>query len=248
MQVLVFFLAFVISLCTAQQWNQLPGAAVEISAKGKELWVINQSQRIYRWKGSNWELKPGAAVRVGASPDGWTWVVNSADNIYRWNVLKNNWDQIQGALTQIDAISKDRGNCSNRKQEKIVNRKFPFNVAIGVNRANNIYLWENNAWKQLPGAAVWAGIGDGDERWVVNAAQQIYRWNHSTNNWDLMPGAAVNIDVQNPCRVIVTNSKNQIFIWKNNAWKLLTGAGTRSTINEDHYYTVNSAQKIYIGQ
>lgn len=119
---------------------------------------------------------------------------------------------------------------------------------MGVNSAGNIYLWENNKWTQQPGAATWAGIGDGDERWVVNKAHQIYRWNHSNKNWDLMPGAADNIDVQNPCRVIVTNAANQIYIWKNNNWQLLTGAGTRSTINENNYYTVNTAQQIWKGQ
>ncbi|KAJ6635857.1 Tectonin-1, partial [Pseudolycoriella hygida] len=181
----------IISSCVAQSWKRLPGAAVEISAKGSEVWVINAAQNIYRWTGSDWELKRGSAVRAGASPDGWTWVVNSADNIYRWNKNSNKWDQMPGALVQIDAISKDR--------------------ALGVNRVGNIYLWENNAWKQLPGAATWAGIGNGGERWVVNKAQQIFRWNHSTNVWDRMPGAAVNIDVQNPGRVIVTNANDKIW-------------------------------------
>lgn len=73
------------------------------------MWVINSLQQIYRWTGSNWEGKPGAAVRVGASPDGWTWVVNKGDQIYRWNKNINNWDGMPGALVQIDAISKDRG-------------------------------------------------------------------------------------------------------------------------------------------
>lgn len=109
MKIIVFTFYLVIAFCSAQNWTQLPGAAVEISAKGNELWVINSSQKIYRWDGQNWQLKPGAATRVGASPDGWTWVVNSKNQIYRWNKNTNNWDGIQGALVQIDAISKDRG-------------------------------------------------------------------------------------------------------------------------------------------
>lgn len=113
MQVAVIILVFVISTCVAQNWSQLPGAAVEISAKCKELWVINSAQKIYRWDadGSKWELIEGAAVRVGASPDGWSWVVNSADKIYRWNVNNKKWDLIPGALVQISAMSRDRGNC-----------------------------------------------------------------------------------------------------------------------------------------
>lgn len=110
MQISLILFGFLFVSCTAQTWTQLPGAAVEISAKGNELWVINKAQQIYRWTGKNWQLKPGAAVKAGASPDGWTWVVNSADDIFRWNVIKNNWDQIPGKLIQISAISKDRGN------------------------------------------------------------------------------------------------------------------------------------------
>lgn len=98
-------------------WSQMPGAAVEISAKGNELWVINTHQNIYRWTGLTWEMKPGAAVRVGASPDGWTWVVNSAHQIYRWNLNNSAWDRMPGALSQISAISKDKGTFS--KAEKI---------------------------------------------------------------------------------------------------------------------------------
>lgn len=90
----------------------MPGAAVEISAKGSELWVINAAQNIYRWNGSNWKIMPGAAVRAAASPDGWTWVVNSVDHIYRWNVINSVWDRMPGLLVQISAISKDRGNFS----------------------------------------------------------------------------------------------------------------------------------------
>ncbi len=117
-----------------------------------------------------------------------------------------------------------------------------------MNRGGDIYLWQNNDWTKLPGQATWAAIGDGDERWVVNKDDNIYRWNHSRNDWDQMPGAAVNIDVQNPCRVIVTNSSNKMYIWKNNDWVLLTGVGTRATINECSYYTVNSAQQIWQGK
>lgn len=109
MKIFAFAFFFVIASCVAQNWVRLPGAGVEISAKGKEVWTINRAQQIYRWTGSNWQLKPGAAVRVGASPDGWTWVVNREDQIYRWHKINNNWEGMPGALVQIDAISRDRG-------------------------------------------------------------------------------------------------------------------------------------------
>lgn len=109
MKLFVVAFSFAIASCVAQKWTRLPGAAIEISAKGNELWVINSAQQIYRWNGSNWQLITGAAVRVGASPDGWTWVVTKDDEIFRWNKNKSDWDRMPGALVQIGAISKDRG-------------------------------------------------------------------------------------------------------------------------------------------
>jgi hypothetical protein len=208
-----------------ESWAQLPGAAVDVSAKGNELWVINSAQQIFRWKDGAWVHMPGAAVKVGASPDGWSWVVNSADDIFRWNVNNNQWDHIPGKLVQVSAISKDR--------------------ALGVNRAGGIFLWENNAWKQLPGGASWAAIGDGDERWVVNSAGNIYRWNHEANTWTHIPGGASNVDTQNADRVIVTNSAGNMYAWNNGVWQLLPGGCTRATITNDYAYCVNSAYAIW---
>lgn len=109
MKIFIFIFAFIIESCVSQSWNQIPGAAVEISAKGNELWVCNQAQQIFRWSGSGWQLKPGAATRVAACSDGWTWAVNSGDKVFRWNVVINDWDLMPGLLVQISAVSRDRG-------------------------------------------------------------------------------------------------------------------------------------------
>jgi hypothetical protein len=206
-------------------WTEVPGAAVEISAKGHEVWAINSAQQIYRWNNGGWTHIPGAAVRVGASPDGWSWVVNSVDDIYRFNIGTNSWNQIPGKLVQISAMSKDK--------------------ALGVNRQGNIYLWENNAWKQLPGQATWAAIGTDDERWVVNSGGHIYRWTHTTSDWTRVPGVAVSVEAQNASRVIVTNGAGNMFAWQSGAWQLLPGECTRATIAHDHAYCVNSARNIF---
>jgi len=106
MRLILILLAICISSCVATNWQQMLGSATDISAKGKELWVINKNQQIYRWNGFVWELKPGAAVRVGASPDGYTWVVSKDNKIFRFNVENGNWDVMPGALVQVNAISK----------------------------------------------------------------------------------------------------------------------------------------------
>jgi len=231
--IIFFLLASFVSSTFAQvipvKWSQLPGAAVEISSKGKELWVINDKQQIFRWEGTNWKQIPGVASRVGASPDGWTWVVNSAGNVFRFNVDKQDWDLMPGGIVQISAMSKDR--------------------AIGIAPGNSIWLWDKTAWTQLPGGATWSAIGDGDERWVIHQdTMQIFRWSHSGNTWEVIPGGATWVDVQNPCRVMVTNIHNQMFIRKNNAWSSITGSGSRATLNEKHFFAVNSANEIFKGE
>jgi hypothetical protein len=205
--------------------TEVPCAAVEISAKGHEVRAINSAQQIYRWNNGGWTHIPGAAVRVGASPDGWSWVVNSVDDIYRFNIGTNSWNQIPGKLVQISAMSKDK--------------------ALGVNRVGNIFLWENNAWKQLPGKASWAAIGTDDERWVVNSGGHIFRWTHTTSDWTRVPGIAVSVEAQNASRVIVTNGAGNMFAWQSGAWQLLPGECTRATIAHDHAYCVNSARNIF---
>jgi len=217
-------------------WQGIPpSTAVDISAKGNEVWIANAAQDVFRFDfvKRDWVQLPGSiVVHVGASPDGWGWVVNTNNDVFRFNKDKGNtFEQIPGQkLVQISVASKDR--------------------ALGVNKAGDIWLWENNAWKQLPGAATWAGIGVDDERWVVNAGQQIFRWNKCRNDWDIICGAAVNIDVQNANRVIITNKEGVISVWKNNAWSVIVvpGTATRASINENMGFLVTPAQNIWFAK
>lgn len=99
------------SFHSALQWTQLPGSAVDVSAKGNELWMTSIHQSVFRWTGSSWQFTIGSAKRVAASPDGWTWLVNNKDAVYRWNVHQNGYELMDIQLVQISAISKDLGRC-----------------------------------------------------------------------------------------------------------------------------------------
>jgi hypothetical protein len=209
-------------------WWKLDGKALDVSAKGNELWYTSQSQEIFRWchKTNDWVKQPGSAVRVGASPDGNTWIVNNADEVSRM-ADNGQWERIHGQpMMQVSAISKDK--------------------AIGVNRRHAIWLYEKTGWRQLPGAAMWACIGEMDERWVVNGAHDIFRWNHARKNWDHIPGKAVNIDCQNPERVIVTNAQNEMYMRVHNVWQRLPGAGQRSSVSDENSFTITEDGDIYV--
>lgn len=105
----VTFVVFFITTCVAQsEWTRLPGSAIDISAKSRELWIISRDQQIYRWNGSDWELKPGNATRIAAALDGFTWIVDKEDYTYRWNPVHYRFDLTDFRSQQISAISRDR--------------------------------------------------------------------------------------------------------------------------------------------
>jgi len=194
-------------------FDNIGGNIVDVSTRGKEVWAIKSDDTIHRFKNGQWQQMPGAAVRVGASADGWAWVVNRGDAIYRFNVNTQNWDNIPGALVQVSAVTKDD--------------------AFGVNRGTNIWLWRNGNWNLQPGGSTWASIGQSDERWVIGGGSTIWRWDG--NNWALQPGAAVQVDVYSPSRVIVVNSANQVFAWlpEQKTWKYLEGkVAKRATVGD----------------
>jgi hypothetical protein len=230
----LLFLSSIVASTIAQEWTKLPGAAVEISAKGDQVWVVNNQRQVFRWNGADWDHIPGQPfIKVAASPDGWAWAINTTNNVFRYNVDTKVWDFLPGILAEISAMSRDR--------------------ALGIAKDYSIWVFEKDigTWKQMPGGATSCGIGDGDERWVVNEkTMQIFRWNHATNVWDLIPGGASYVDVQNPCRVIVSNIHQQMFLRKNNAWIHLPGAAAkgRAGISEKHFFAVNDKQEIYRGE
>jgi len=196
-------------------FRSIGGDITDVSTRGKEVWVIKKDDSIHRFKNGQWQQIPGAAVNVGASPDGSAWVVNRGDAIYRFNTNSQNWEQMPGLLVQVSAISNGD--------------------ALGVNRQTGIYLWKAGGWAPQPGLATWASIGQNDERWVIGLGSTIYRWNSQTDNWVQQPGAAVQVDVHGPNRIVVVNSVNQVYAWlpEQKNWKHLEGlVAKRATIGD----------------
>jgi len=226
----VFFILGAIIPVALSQWREIQGSAHDISAKGDELWATGGDHAIYRFnnKTKNWVQQPGNAVRVGASPDGWTWAVDKNDLIYRFNINTKQFESIPGSLMYVNAISKDR--------------------AIGVTRGHNIVLYENDEWIHLPGAAVSVCIGEEDERWAVSAHQEIYRWNHDTESWIHVNGKAVHIDCQRPAKVIATGQNERMYAYKDGDWHMLPGIAKRGSLGTQDAFAVASDGHIYVGR
>lgn len=204
-----------IQIKTCLNWSILPqpdtsnARAFQVSAKGNELWMTDDNQSIFRWDGTKWENKYGLAVRVGASPDGYTWAVNADDNIYRY-VLGTPpgapcFAIVPGELVQINAISKD--------------------LAVGVNRIGEVYLWRKDHWNHIWINCVCAAIGEDEEIWAVSknpapenpgAGYEIFRWENPEKGfggWVKQPCVGVEIDVVSKSRIIYRTKSGHVCIW-----------------------------------
>jgi hypothetical protein len=230
---LKIFLALLPLIAVASAaWKRIPGRAVDISAKGNEVWAVNSQKRIYRFNGKAWTRMPGQATRVAASQDGWTWTLNKPNELYRWNPTARAWARIptcapKCTLVQINALNRNR--------------------LVATGAAHGTWYWNGKTWRTLPRAHKYVAIGEGGEIWAITPTNDIHHWNRAKKDWDLMPGKAVNIDVQDKNKVIVTGVNQRLYMWKNNRWNVLPGIGKRATVGHHHAYVVNKAQYLYQG-
>jgi len=218
-------------------FKTIGGDIIDVSTRGKEVWVAKKDGSIHRFKNNQWKQMPGgAAISIAAAADGWAWVCNSAYGIWRFNPATEAWESIYGGLRQVSAFSKLS--------------------AVGVNPGKYAYVWKDEKWTQLPpsqpGAAgqadglpnggVWTSIGQQDERWAVGPFEGIWRWDHPTGKWIEQPGKANTIDVHSPSRIVITDKDNKVFKWMpaEKKWQQLVGkVAKRATIGDRIVVTLN---------
>jgi hypothetical protein len=211
-------------------FRSLGGDVAHVSTRGQEVWAVKKDQSIHRFHDGMWQQIPGAAVNVGASPDGWTWVVNAQDEIFRYNPNNRKWERMPGSLVQVSAASKDS--------------------AIGVNRQKNVYLWRNGAWEALPrgnfkglgNGAIWASVGKDDDRWAIGPLKGLWRWDNQKGKWMKQPGSADTIDVHSGGRIVVTNAANNAYTWTDNKrWQQVAGkVAKRASVGDNALLTVDA--------
>ena len=121
------------SRAAAASLTQMPGLATSIGAGNGEVWILgadsSTQKSIWRWNGTGWDRRPGAAVKVSVSPDGQPWVIDSGGVIYRWN--GSGWDPMPGC--GIDVAADMRGSA----------------LVLGCGDYPNyapVYQWNGSVW------------------------------------------------------------------------------------------------------
>ena len=62
-----------------------------------------------------------------------------------------------------------------------------------VNSRDEIYSWQGNGWKKMPGGARTVSVGNAKNVWATNAQEQIWFWDG--NSWTQKDGGAVQVRI-----------------------------------------------------
>jgi len=199
----------------AQQWQLLDGRAsdVGVGADGS-VWIIGtnvQPGGFDIWKrnaaGTGWTNIPGGAQRIAVDATGNAWIVNSTQTIFRYDGSK--WVVVNGQARD-----------------------------VGVGAHGTVWLIGNNAqgggnydiyrstdrganWTRIPGAAVRISVDPAGNAWVVNAANNIFRYNGT--QWVQTPGSAQDVGVGSDGAIWVIGADNGIYRWNGSNWTKKTG-------------------------
>lgn len=210
--VLVSF-ATVFALAAGEEvkWEKLEGKADAISARGYEIWKI-ENKAVFRIHGLDWARVTAASgdikdpVSVGATIDGYTWIVNAQNQVFQWEKCQEFWQQMPGVLDQVNAYSRD--------------------LAIGV-KSGNVHVWRNNSWTALPMnglSATSAAIGQKSgqtEIWMIAFKPDgdpvpfstSFRFDQNKNQWVWVSSIAFHVDTHGPGSVAVVGNYGGVHIY-----------------------------------
>jgi hypothetical protein len=170
-----------------------PGGALRIAVDPVgNAWVVNNTNQIYKWNGSYFQLMPGLALDIGIGSNGSIWVIGNDHQTYYWN--GSNWTLVSGSGVHIAVDT--AGN--------------PWITA------SDLTIWHrvSGVWQQVGGTGTDVAVAPDGMVWVVGTAWQgdgydVYWWNGL--NWVRAPGSAVAVSADRGGRPWVVNAFNQLF-------------------------------------
>jgi len=202
-------------------WKQVPGAARDIGIGPQprgDIWVIGTiatvggDYAIYRWnrKANNWDQMPGGGVRIDVGPGG-PMVVNSAGGLYVWNGA--GWD--------------DRG--KNRIRDVGVGGDGSTWYLGGDEHPGGFEIFKYGGPK-VAGSGVRIDVDNKGNPWIVNKANDVYRFNGSA--FVHVPGVKaidIGIDAESGT-VYAVGVDGWPYKWTGSTW-LLSASGVTHALN-----------------
>jgi len=223
----------------------ITGKLIDISAKGYELYGMDDTNTVYRFDSSakKWAAKPKPPQKIekiSASPQGGVWLSSilvtggNAHNMYVMAKGATTWGGGCNAQCWGASVSADSDSHA---------------VALGDwTRAVMVDLYAAAAWKHSVPAvsnASWVSIGEQNERWYIDNKRTVFRLNPKTNVWDKKPGSGVSLDVECPKRVVMTCDCGSAYIWGNDQWDKLPVKNAKfTTVNNDAVYVLTNDSKL----
>jgi len=246
-------------------WTSIGGSdpslrAVDISAKGDQVWILGSDGALHFWSvdaltpDGDWQwidesngqrTTPYPIARIGATVDGCVWSVDQKYNIAIYNSSALKWKTITGApnVTWISGL--------------YCNSSFVVTNTPTGGAGNTLYYGLNNAWTEqwcanLLGpfacAGIVAAIGESNTRWHVNSQDIIYQWTPSSTYPWTQPNnqLAKQIDAATPSRVIILDPSGNMLLWNGGGWTGIPGGpAVKATISRSQAFYIDAAGNPY---
>lgn len=217
---------------STQRWVQLSGSAKDISVGvDGSVYVLGQDTLAggsgvwkYLHTAKTWTRISDyhGGVRIATDPQGNPWIVDQSNLIWAWNPVNQAFTRFPGAATDI-GIGADGSIW-----------------VIGIQAASggyNIRTWDSSTstWNTVGGAAVRISVQPNGIPWVINSANNIFRWNGKA--WTKMAGQGVDIGISPAGTIYIIGTDGNTYKWveETSTWYKVSNFGNGAQISADSY-------------
>jgi len=199
------------------KWAHLPGVALDIGigARGN-LWTLGRDgEAQYFSSGKKWVPTKAKGIRIDAGKKGTACMVGDSGSPRCY--AKSRWKTLPGRATDIGVginshvwvIGADKLGCD-----------------------HSIQKWQGGKWKKISGGAVRIDVDPAGNAWVVNSANQIFRY--SDDEWTQVKGQARDIGIGANGTVWIVGMDYAPYEYRHRSWVRTPGKSKLRTISVQH--------------
>lgn len=220
-------------------WKAVDGCAREISVAefGKPLVVGCAAGgpggfQIFRRNGSQWELQPGAGVKIADLGNALTpFIIDKNGGLWRGSGARQ-----PGCVQEIASSTRPdlwAVNCDRASGGYVIQRADNLTPVVAGGKPGD---YDVTTWQTLPSKNGALKVAVGDTVWMINRDRQIYTFDRTSSQWQLKPGCAVDIAANGPHAWVIGcaaggDGGNQIFQWSASGWKIVKGAAMKVAVD-----------------